>query len=174
MPGTPSACATSSPARWTTTMTTTVMTAAPPEPGADRRLHPLSWLFVRLAQLRLFIVPVVAPLFLDPRDPEAPWLPIGAGVLVPASVWRYFTYHYRIEDDSIVSRSGLLHRQLRQVPFARIHNVALHQTLLHRMFDVAEVRLESAGGDKPEAQMRVLRLSDAMALEQLVRRRGSA
>ena len=37
---------------------------------------------------------------------------IGVGVLVLASVWRYFTYHYRIEDDSIVIRSGLLHRQL--------------------------------------------------------------
>ena len=155
-------------------MTTTVMTAAPPEPGAERRLHPLSWLFVLLAQLRQFIVPLVALLFFGQRDSEAPWLLIGVGVLVLASVWRYFTYHYRIEDDSIVIRSGLLHRQLRQVPFARIHNVALHQTLLHRMFDVAEVRLESAGGDKPEAQMRVLRLSDAMALEQLVRRRGSA
>src|SRR5690606_12628374 len=165
MPGTPSACATSSPARWTTTMTTTVLTAAPPEPGAERRLHPLSWLFVLLAPLRQFIVPSVALLFFDQRDPDAPGLLIGVGGLVLASVCRYFTSHYRIEDDSIVIRSGLLPRQLRQVPFARIHNVALHQTLLHRMFDVAEVRLESAGGDKPEAQMRVLRLSDAMALE---------
>src|SRR5690606_33210114 len=121
-----------------------------------------------------FVVPLVALLFFGQRDSEAPWLLIGVGALVLASVWRYFTYHYRIENDSIVIRSGLLHRQLRQVPFARIHNVALHQTLLHRMFDVAEVRLESAGGDKPEAQMRVLRLSDAMALEQLVRRSGSA
>src|SRR5690606_19683922 len=172
MPKTPSACATSSPARWTTTMTT-VMTAAPPETGAERRLHPLSWLFVLLAQLRQFIVPLVALVFFGQRDSEAPWLLIGVGVLVLASVWRYFTYHYRIGDDSIVLRSGLLHRQLRQVPFARIHNVALHQSLLHRMFDVAEVRLESAGGDKPEAQMRVLRLADALALEQLVRRRSA-
>src|SRR5690606_10387999 len=65
-------------------------------------------------------------------------------------------------------------RSRRQVPFSRIHNVAIHQSLLHRLFDVAEVRLESAGGDKPEAQMRVLRMADAVALEAVVRRRGAA
>ncbi|MCA1713934.1 MAG: PH domain-containing protein, partial [Gammaproteobacteria bacterium] len=52
--------------------------------------------------------------------------------------------------------------------------VALHQSLLHRLFGVAEVRLESAGGTKPEAEMRVLTLADALALEALVRRRGHA
>src|SRR5690606_77615 len=71
-----------------------------------------------------------------------------------------------------VVRSGLLERSLRQIPFARIHNVALHQSLLHRLFGVAEVRLESAGGKKPEAEMRVLRLQEALALEQLIRHRG--
>jgi putative membrane protein len=58
------------------------------------------------------------------------------------------------------------------VPFRRIHNVTLHRNVLHRFFGVAEVRLESAGGVKPEAEMRVLRLADAQALEALVRREG--
>ena len=150
------------------------MTTPTPEPAAERRLHPWSWLFVLIAQLRQFIVPLVALLFFGQRDEQALWPLIGIGVLALSSVWQYFTYRYWIEGDSLVIRSGLLHRQLRQVPFARIHNVALHQNVLHRFFGVAEVRLESAGGDKPEAQMRVLRLSDAMALEQLVRRRTSA
>ncbi|MDQ3229410.1 MAG: PH domain-containing protein, partial [Pseudomonadota bacterium] len=96
----------------------------------------------------------------------------GVGVLAAVSVLQYFTYRYRVERDSLTIRSGWLHRSLRHVPFARIHNVVLHQTLLHRIFGVAEVRLESAGGDKPEAQMRVLRLDDALALEQLIRHRG--
>ncbi|MEO5565850.1 MAG: PH domain-containing protein [Luteimonas sp.] len=150
------------------------MTTPTPEPAAERRLHPWSWLFVLIAQLRQFILPLAALLFFGQHDEQALWPLIGIGVLALASVWQYFTYRYWIEGDSLVIRSGLLHRQVRQVPFARIHNVALHQTVLHRLFGVAEVRLESAGGDKPEAQMRVLRLSEAMALEQLVRRRASA
>ena len=142
--------------------------------AAEQRLHPLSWLFVLIAQLRQFILPLLALLVFGQRDEYAFWPLLGVGVLALLSVWRYFTYRYRIEDDSIVIRSGLLHRHLRQVPFARIHNVAVHQSVLHRAFGVAEVRLESAGGKKPEAQMQVLRLSDALALESLVRHRTGA
>src|SRR5690606_38369327 len=39
---------------------------------------------------------------------------------------------------------------------------------------VAEVRLESAGGTRPEAEMSVLRLDEALALERLIRIRGGA
>lgn len=141
--------------------------------GAERRLHPLSWLFVLLQQLKQFIVPLVAAFFFGGNRNEL-WPLIGVGVLALYSIWEYFTYRYRTTADSLVIRSGVLHRSLREIPYARIHNVALHQSLLHRLFGVAEVRLESAGGEKPEAQMRVLRLDDAMALEALIRRRAAA
>ena len=145
---------------------------------AEHRLHPMSWLFVLLAQLKQFIVPLLALLVFGRRsggdaDSEL-WPLIGVGVLVVVSLWRYATYRYGVHGDSLVVRSGMLERSLRVIPFARIHNVALQQSLLHRVFGVAEVRLESAGGSKPEAEMRVLKLSDAIALEALVRRRGVA
>ena len=107
----------------------------------EQRLHPMSWLFVLVAHLRQFIVPLLALLVFGQKDEYAFWPLIGVGLLALASIWRYFTYRYRLDSDSIVIRSGLLHRHLREVPFARIHNVALHQSVLHRMFDVAEVRL---------------------------------
>lgn len=155
-----------------------VTTAADSAP--ERRLHPLSWLFVLLQQLKQFIVPLAALLLFGSRgdSPGGFWAEIGPVIAVVAlalsSLWQYFTYRYRVGSDSLVVRSGVLERSLRQIPFARIHNVALHQSLLHRLFDVAEVRLESAGGKKPEAQMRVLKLADALALEALIRRRGPA
>jgi len=143
--------------------------AAPPE----RRLHPLSWLFVLLQQLQQFVVPLLALVLFGRGDRNALWPLIGVGVLVVTSIVHSLTYRYRIEADSLVVRSGLLQRSLRQIPFARIHNVAVHQSLLHRLFGVAEVRLESAGGRKPEAQMRVLTLAEALALEAIVRRRAA-
>ncbi|MDH5821929.1 PH domain-containing protein [Luteimonas sp. RD2P54] len=160
-----------------------------PDPGAgtpvpetvlptevERRLHPLSWLFVLLTQLRQFLVPLVALLLFGGRASSYQMVPALVAVVAIAalSVWRYFTYRYRIGSDSIFVRSGLFERSLRQVPFSRIHDVAVHQSLLHRIFEVAEVRLESASGDKPEARMQVLRLEEALALERLVRRRGEA
>lgn len=147
-------------------------------PGADeRRLHPLSWLFVLLASLREFALPLLAVLLFG-RGGGDTWellgLLGGAGLALHA-VAQYFTYRYRLLDDALVIRSGLLHRQLRHVPFARIHNVSLRRNVLHRLAGVAEVVLESAGGGHtPEARMRVLRLDDAQALEALVRTGGRA
>jgi len=155
-------------------MTMPTESVAPPVELPQQRLHPMSWLFELIASLRQFIVPLVALVFFGQSNDYEWWPLIGVAVLAVASVVHYFTFRYRVEERSLVVRSGLLQRHLREIPFARIQNVALHQTVLHRMFGVAEVRLESAGGVKPEAQMKVLRLDDAMALEALVRRRGAS
>ena len=161
-------------------MTTPATEPGPPRAPADgpsgevRRLHPMSWLFVLLQQLKQFVVPLLVLVFLGRGDRNQLWSLIAVGGFVVVALWRYLTFRYRITADSVVIDSGLLERSRRQVPFSRIHNVAIHQSLLHRLFGVAEVRLESAGGDKPEAQMRVLQLDDAIALEALVRRRGAA
>lgn len=140
----------------------------------ERRLHPMSWLFVLIQQLKQFILPILALFFFGRGDRNDLWGLVAICILGAVSIWQYYTYRFRIGIDSLEIRSGLLERSLRQIPFARIHNVGLHQTLLHRIFGVAEVRLESAGGIKPEAEMRVLKLEDALALEALVRRRSVA
>ncbi|MEA9557107.1 PH domain-containing protein [Xanthomonas nasturtii] len=147
-------------------------------PGHDeQRLHPLSWVFVLLQQIRQFLIPLVALVVFGSRDGSRDFADhiataVVIAVLVAISVLRYFTYRYRIGQDSVAIRSGLLERSRRDIPFARIHNVVVHQSLLHRLAGVAEVRLESAGGHKPEAEMRVLRLDQALALEDLIRRRA--
>src|SRR3546814_14738070 len=92
MRATPNACATSSRASPTMTMTTTT-----PEPGAERRLHPLSWLFVLLAQLRQFIVPLLALLLFGQRDEYPLWPLIGVGALALLSGWQHFTSRSRHE-----------------------------------------------------------------------------
>lgn len=155
-------------------MTTTPEQAATPE-GRERRLHPASWLFALVSGVRQLLVPLVALVVFGGRSGES-WQLLAAGVAVAglaiASVWRYFTWRYRIGADSLFVRSGLFERSLRQIPFSRIHDVAVRQTLLHRLFAVADVRLESASGDRPEARMQVLRLDEALALEQLIRQRS--
>ncbi|WP_033477718.1 PH domain-containing protein, partial [Xanthomonas phaseoli] len=144
----------------------------------EQRLHPLSWVFVLLQQIRQFLIPLAALILFGSRDgnrdvADQIATAVVIAVLVAISVLRYFTYRYRIGSDSVAIRSGLLERSRRDIPFARIHNVVVHQSLLHRLAGVAEVRLESAGGHKPEAEMRVLRLDQALALEDLIRRRAT-
>jgi len=145
--------------------------------GEEHRLHRWSWLFVLIVQLRQYLFPLVALLVFGQRGDRDPlWaqlLPVGVILaLVLVSVLQYLSYRYRIGSEAITVRSGLLSRNRREIPFARIHNVVVQQNVLHRLFGVAELRLESAGGTRPEAEMRVLRMDQALALEQLVRQRG--
>ncbi len=161
------------------------MSSVPPiddaavDPAQEQRLHPWSWLFVLLMQMRQFLLPLVALLVFGNRgDRDEMWSYAAAvvviAVLVGVSILQFLTYRYRIGRDGISVRSGVVSRNRREIPFARIHNVVVHQNPLHRLFGVAELRLESAGGARPEAEMRVLKLSQALALEQLVRHRGQA
>src|SRR5690606_24260906 len=115
-----------------------------PADGDERRLHPWSWLFVLIGSRRQFLLPLLALLVFGGRRDEGMQLAaagVAVAVLALVAVWRYFTYRYRIDGDSLFIRSGLLERSLRQVPFSRIHNVELRQSLLHRAFGVAEVKL---------------------------------
>jgi putative membrane protein len=146
------------------------------ESAPEQRLHPLSFLFTLLVQLRQFALPLIAGFFVGtkPGNDYDQYAWVGVAFLSVYSLAQYFTYRYRIEADSVVVRSGVFQRSLRHIPFARIQNVSLHQNVLHRLFNVAEVRLESAGSAKPEAQMRVLRLRDAHTLEQQIRAGGQA
>ena len=159
--------------------------AASPEAGqrellnaaATQRLHPLSWLFILLRQLKQFALPLVVLLFTG-RGEQNPYDLVGvgaAGLLALGAVWQYFTYRYGFLPHALVIRSGILQRNLRLIAFDRVQNVTLHQSLLHRLVGVAEVRLESAGGmGQSEAQMQVLKLAQAHDLEAMVRGRAGA
>jgi putative membrane protein len=134
-----------------------------------RRLHPFSWLFILIAQLRQFALPLIVLIFSGRGDRSDLWSLIGVGVLVIISIAQYFTYRYAIGDRGIMIRSGLLQKTVKDIPFSKIQNISLNQNILHRLFNVAEVKLESAGSITPEGQMRVVSLKDAHALERLIR-----
>jgi putative membrane protein len=72
------------------------------------------------------------------------------------AVAKYLTYRYRLNDLEMVVREGVLTRNERNIPYARIQNINLVRNPFHRIFGVAEVQLETASGGKPEAIIRVL------------------
>ena len=149
----------------TTAPSDAVLTDAP-----EQRLHPLSWLFELFNVLKQFIVPLAVLLFTGRGERYELWGLIGAGVMVPLAVARYYSFRYRIGADRILIRSGLLQRTAREIAFTRIQNVSLHQSPLHRLMGVAEVRLETGGGDKDaEGRMRVLGFAEAQRLQGIIR-----
>lgn len=123
-----------------------------------RFLHPSSILFEVVANVWKAIVPIVFG--------AANWFQGGVwgiGIAGAVFVWslvatlfRYCTLRYRIKDSEFVVTEGVLFRRVRAVPIRRIQNMDLVQNPVHRIFGVAEVRVETASGTKPEATLRVL------------------
>jgi putative membrane protein len=133
----------------------------PSDPSAERRLHPLSILFSLASQLRAFALPVIAVtagVGMAGRGWELWMLPAIVPVAL-LSLSRYLTLRYRFEAHEMVIRSGLLFRNERHVPYDRIQNLDAVQNVLHRLFKVVEVRVETGGAKEAEAKLSVLSLA---------------
>jgi putative membrane protein len=127
--------------------------------AAASRLHPVSMLFALGAAARRFLIPAVVLLFASRGRMAEVWMALLFVPAIARAAIHYATYRYRLGDDGLRIREGIVTRNERHIPYDRIQNVDLVQNPLHRMFGVAEVRLETAGGDKPEAVIRVLSLA---------------
>lgn len=129
----------------------------PSEPArGERRLPRIALLFALLSSLRRYVLPLLAVLFFSRGNGYEKWLVF---FLLPSfgyALLKYFTFTYTFGHDELVIRSGLLSRQERHIPYARIQNVDLRQNPLHRLAGVAVVRLETGSGGDAEAEIEVL------------------
>lgn len=140
------------------------------------RLHPTSLGFDLLAHGRTYLVPAAFGLWGAAKG-DLTLLIISAFIFVPAflvSVFRYFTFRYSIQGDKLIVTSGLIFRNVRTVPVARIQNIDFVQNPLHRILNVAEVKIETASGTKPEATLRVLSMHQMEELRKSVVDRQSS
>jgi putative membrane protein len=134
---------------------------------SEERLHPASILFSFGKSLKAFAVPGLVGLFIAARQPGPSfdgWLMV---LLVPAAlvaVVRYLSFHLRYEPTELVIRSGIIFRNERHIPYARIQNLDAVQNVFHRLLRVIEVRIETGGGNEPEATISVL---PARALDEM-------
>lgn len=129
-----------------------------PSDGPEVRfLHPSSLLFSVGSAARRLLVPGLFVLFASPGSAQV-WLMLLFLPAVAVAGIRYWSFRYRLEEEGLLIRQGVVTRSERHVPYQRIQNINLVQNPLHRLFEVAEVRIETAGGDDPEAVVRVLSL----------------
>ncbi len=149
---------------------------------SDHRLHPSSVFFALASSLRAFLLPAVVLILTSgrstPTSPYPGWGPAGwmnqwmpgdfeianwqfwaLLFLIPstlAALARYFSFRLHYEGTELVIRSGILFRNERHVPYARIQNLDAVRNVAHRLLGVAEVRVETGGGKTPEATISVL------------------
>lgn len=97
-----------------------------------------------------------------------PWVVLSATVLAALVVlggyisWRFHTY--RITDDAIEQRKGVLFKQQRQARLDRLQAVDVVQPWQARVLGFAKISVEVAGGEGSAVSLEYLRLGHAEAL----------
>jgi putative membrane protein len=133
--------------------------------SSERRLHPLSVVFGIGQLMRQMIFPAIVALFLG-RDSAAPQviaLVVGSLLLVEP-VLRYLTFRYRFDEHDLVIRDGVLFKTERHIPYDRIQNVDALQSLVHRVFGVVSVNIQTGSGAGAEASLSAISMR---ALEEI-------
>lgn len=134
------------------------------------RLHPTSLVFDLVSHVRSLVIPLLLGAFGVAKG-NFGYLVVAGIFFIPTvvfSIIRYMSLQYRIQNGELVVTKGIFFRRVRTVPLERIQNIDLVQSLFHRMFNVAEVRVETASGTEPEATLRVLGLADVERLRSIV------
>jgi putative membrane protein len=134
------------------------------------RLHPLSWIFHFGKVLQKAVFPLIGAVVVGQRSESWEfWIILPMSLVTIYSILSARAFHYQVSNGEILIREGLFNKRQRHIPFARIQSVSQRHNFLHRLLGVTEVQLDSAAGNKPEAVMKVLSLSAAATLEDLLR-----
>ncbi|MEQ8764214.1 MAG: PH domain-containing protein [Planctomycetota bacterium] len=126
-----------------------------------QRLHPFSLLFSIGRAARNLLIPGLFVLFAADDNRYELFLMV---LFVPATVramFKFLTFRYRFGETELIVTEGLIFRNERHVPYLRIQNIDWSQNVLHRVLGVANVRVETAGGSEPEAELQVLSVGAA-------------
>lgn len=140
------------------------------EDHEPRRVHPLTvviW-FLKKAPQNVLGLPAIIGIT---SGRGLGWIALAAvGIGVASLVWTWINWRrftYEVTDSELVIERGLLNRTRRSIPLERIQDVGIEQGPLSRIFGLAEVRVETGGGDKDEAVL------DSVSLAEAARLRGA-
>jgi len=100
----------------------------------------------------------------------------GGAILLAALAYEvayYRRFAYELTADTLDISSGVISRREREIPYRRIQNVDVSQSVFQRALGIAAVDLETAGGSSTEGSIRFVKPDEATRLRREVQRRKS-
>ncbi|MGH4023056.1 MAG: PH domain-containing protein [Pseudonocardiaceae bacterium] len=148
------------------------------EPAAGwQRLDPRMLAVTPLRQLVGFLPVIVVVIVLGQQDLDGRvyGLLVGVLIVVVAGMLRWLTTRYRITEERIELRSGLLFTSARSVPRDRIRSVDLTAGPVHRVFGLSVVKIgtgeHAEGVESRELALDAISAAEADRLRRLLLRR---
>ena len=72
------------------------------------------------------------------------------------SIVAFFKYYFYLKDDKLVVQKGVFKRTKMEIPFDRIQSINFEQNLIHRVFNVVKLNMDTAGSAGSELQINAL------------------
>lgn len=91
---------------------------------------------------------------------------IVLGILLSGIVW--WSLRYTIDEDGVLIEHGILTKNRRFAPRARIESVSVQRPLLARLVGLAKVRVEVAGGSESHLDIEYVTAADAERIRQQI------
>lgn len=89
-----------------------------------------------------------------------------AGFSALISLISYFRFYFYVQDDELVIEKGVFQRTKLNIPFDRIQTVNFQQSIIHQIFDVVSVEIDTAGSQGNEFSILALGKKKAEAIRQ--------
>ncbi len=101
---------------------------------------------------------------------NSPWFIVGAAAVVTAvityAIVQWAMFRYRLFDDKLGVRHGLIFKKANEIPLSKIQNVRLEQPLYFRPMGLYSLVVETAGSKEDEAVLAAVSYQRAMEIKQ--------
>lgn len=143
-----------------------------------QRQHVSAMLFFSISFIRYGLFPLVLSLISMLKSGDYfIWIAaVAGGVLFFAVGWGILTwarYTYQVVEGELRIEEGVFIRERRFIPLERIQAIDLTENLLHRLFGVVQVNVETAGGTGPEVSLIAVKREKAERLRELLTKRDA-
>ncbi|WP_027964717.1 PH domain-containing protein [Halalkalibacillus halophilus] len=142
-----------------------------------KRLHPTAIIFKLMYSIKNAIYVAIPPLIASFGNDFFFWVIIGVGVLfllfVLYSVVDWLRFTYAVVDDELRIHQGIFIRNKRSISKHRIQSIDLTQGVLHRIFKLTKVSIETAGSNQGvDAALSSVTFEEGKAVQDALKSKG--
>lgn len=99
-------------------------------------------------------------------------LTLFSAIVIAVIGWQYLywrNYNFFLDKEGLDIESGVIRKNKRDIPLKRVQNVDIGRNIFQRMFGIAKLNFETAGGNATEASLRYVSVEQAKDIQKQMR-----
>ncbi len=89
-------------------------------------------------------------------------------IVIIISIWQYYRFHFYLSQDKLHVSRGILRKVKMDIPFDRIQAITFEQHVIHQLFNVTKLKVDTAGSADEEFDFAALDRGKAKELRNFI------